>query len=227
MDTIEDYYEQLAESYDEDRFGRSYGRYIDQMERAVLKSWLVKVSPSDVVDLGCGTGRLLDFALTGVDSSAAMLKVAGRKHPDRHLIQAGLPRLEFAAGQSFQAAICFHVFMHLQPEVIEQSLSALARVIRPGGMLIFDLPSRHRRNLNRRPPSKTGWHGDTAATRADVERWAGPQWRVVQRRGILFFPIHRLPDFARPWFKSLDDWIGRSPLRLYASYHLYQLERRA
>ena len=225
MNSIEDYYERLAESYDDDRFGHSYGRYIDQMEGAILQSWLAQVSPSDVVDLGCGTGRLLDFAMTGVDSSAAMLKVAGRKHPDRHLIQAGLPSLELLASQSFQAAICFHVLMHLQPEVIEQSLSALARIIKPGGMLIFDLPSQQRRNLNRRPPSATGWHGNTAATLEDVQRWAGSQWRVLQWRGILFFPIHRLPVFARPWFKSLDGWIGRSPLRRYASYHLYQLER--
>ena len=226
MNSIEDYYEQLAETYDQERFGRSYGRYVDQMERAVLNSWLAQVSPTDVVDLGCGTGRLLDFAMTGVDASAAMLKVAGRKHPDRQLIQAALPSLELLANQSFQTAICFHVLMHLQPEVIEQSLSVLARIIKPGGMLIIDLPSQHRRNLNRRPPSATGWHGNTAATLADVERWAGSQWRVVQWRGILFFPIHRLPDFARPWFKRLDGLIGRSPLRRYASYHLYQLERR-
>ena len=94
MNTIERYYEQLAETYDEERFGRSYGRYVDQMERAVLSDWLAQVSPTDVVDLGCGTGRLLDFAMTGVDASAAMLKVAGRKHPDRQLIQAALPSLD-------------------------------------------------------------------------------------------------------------------------------------
>ena len=226
MNTIEDYYEQLAETYDEDRFGRSYGCYVDQMERDVLNNWLAQVSPTDVVDLGCGTGRLLDFAMTGVDASAAMLKVAGRKRPDRQLIQAALPSLELLANQSFQTAICFHVLMHLQPAVIEQSLSALARIIKPGGMLIIDLPSQQRRNLNRRPPSATGWHGNTAATLADVERWAGSQWRVVQWRGILFFPVHRLPEFARSWFKRLDGLIGRSPLRRYASYHLYQLKRR-
>ncbi len=31
---IRDYYSNLAESYDENRFGNTYGQYIDQQERA-------------------------------------------------------------------------------------------------------------------------------------------------------------------------------------------------
>lgn len=33
---IRDYYSNLAESYDESRFGNTYGQYIDQQERAFL-----------------------------------------------------------------------------------------------------------------------------------------------------------------------------------------------
>jgi hypothetical protein len=33
MDRIVDYYDGLAKSYDSDRFGNSYGRFIDRQER--------------------------------------------------------------------------------------------------------------------------------------------------------------------------------------------------
>jgi hypothetical protein len=35
MQPIHDYYEALAPTYDDDRFGNSYGRYVDGMERGV------------------------------------------------------------------------------------------------------------------------------------------------------------------------------------------------
>ncbi len=225
MQPIHDYYDKLAKDYDSNRFGNSYGRYIDAMERAILRAWLAGTSPGAVLDVGCGTGRLLDFAATGTDASAAMLQVAAAKYPDRRLLEARLPKLDFAAGASYRAATCFHVFMHFTPALIEQSLRELARVVAPGGKLVMDIPSRHRRGLNRRGASQSGWHGDTAATAADIARWAGPAWRIVRRRGILFFPIHRLPPFARPMLRTLDALIGRTWLGRYSSYHVYQLER--
>lgn len=226
MKPINDYYERLAEDYDRVRFGNSYGRYLDHQERAVLRAWLSGTRPEDVIDLGCGTGRLLDFAMTGVDASKAMLKVAARKFTNRRLIHAGLAEVGSAVEGRFQAAICFHLFMHLEEQVIADSLQSIAQVVKGGGRLILDIPSKHRRALNRRRPGGSGWHGNTAAARDDIERWAGPHWRILRHRGILFFPIHRLPSIARPLFRGLDDWLGRSPLGRFSSYHVYELERR-
>lgn len=225
MHSIRDYYDQLAPDYDRARFGNSYGRYIDRLERRLLAAWLQDTSAAAVLDIGCGTGRLLEFAQTGVDCSAAMLDVAARKFPGHRLVQASSVDLRSAVPGPFEAAICFHVFMHLDPCQIEQTLKAAADVVRTGGRLIFDIPSQHRRALNRRAPNADGWHGNTAATRADVEHWAGPAWRVVQRRGLLLLPIHRLPSLVRPWFAGLDELLGRTPLARYASYHVYALER--
>ena len=225
INPITDYYEALAETYDQDRFGKSYGIYLNQMERTVLTGWLADIAPADVIDIGCGTGRLLDFAMTGLDPSASMLRVAARKYPDRTLIHAGLPAVNLSGGRQYRAATCFHVFMHLEPSVIAQSLAALARIVSAGGVLIFDIASCHRRAFKRRLPSTTGWHGNTSASFSDVVKWAEPDWRVVRRRGVLSLPIHRLPVFVRPCMSGLDALIGRTPLARYASYHVYQLER--
>ncbi len=227
MQTIQDYYDQLAPDYDRARFGNSYGRYIDGLERRILAAWLGGVSPADVLDIGCGTGRLLDFALTGVDCSHAMLEVAARKFPRHRLVQAHSVDLSAAAPGPFKAAICFHLLMHLDAEQIEKTLKSAAQVVPVGGRLIIDIPSQHRRRWKRRHPNADGWHGNTAATRADIERWSGPCWQVVRRRGVMLLPIHRLPSFARPWCARVDELLGRTPLARYASYHVYALERQA
>lgn len=226
MQPIHDYYDRLAKEYDSQRFGNSYGRYIDYLERRILSRWLAKIPPADVLDLGCGTGRLLDFAMTGVDTSPEMLKVAAEKFPNRRLVQATLPNLKGSVGGIYQAATCFHVFMHLDNKLIAQSLQAIASLVVVGGHLIMDIPSQHRRACIGRRRSESGWHGDTAATYVDIESWAGSHWSIVQRRGILFFPIHRMPPYVRPLFRGLDELIGRTPLARYSSYHVYQLKRR-
>jgi SAM-dependent methyltransferase len=225
MQTIIDYYDKLAKDYDSKRFGNSYGRYVDRMEREILHEWLNQIPPNKVLDVGCGTGRLLDFAMTGMDPSQEMIKFAAVKFPDRHLIPAGLPHIASLGDATFQAVICFHVLMHLDQNTVEKSIQSIGHLVKTGGHLIFDIPSQDRRAIFQRYPGALNWHGSTAATREDVNRWIGPHWRIVKRRGILFFPIHRLPSFARGGLCMLDEWIGKTRLARYSSYHVYCLER--
>ena len=77
------YYDQLADRYDQDRFGISYGVYVDAQERRLLRKWLAPVSQGKTLDLACGTGRLLDLATHGLDASQAMVRIARSKHPGK------------------------------------------------------------------------------------------------------------------------------------------------
>lgn len=224
MSVIREYYDALAKNYDQNRFGNSYGRYIDTQEREILTVWLAHISAKDVIDIGCGTGRLLDFAMTGADESPKMLEVATAKYIDRHLICASLPYLHSLKG-TYQAGICFHVFMHLSKPLIGESLQTLAQIIPQGGKFIFDIPSKHRRLITSRGAGKSGWHGNTAAGFDEITQWIGPYWSIAERRGVLFFPMHRMPQFMRAWFHKLDSFIGSTPLARYSSYHVYLLER--
>ena len=81
VDSIAQYYENLAFTYDQVRFGNSYGQYIDSLERSVLSSILGRSNPKENLEIACGTGRLLDFANIGVDISTNMLRVAREKYP--------------------------------------------------------------------------------------------------------------------------------------------------
>lgn len=220
--SIIDYYNQLAKTYDSNRFGNSYGIYIDTMERAILTEWLQGIDKSCIVDFGCGTGRFLDFSMTGVDGSAEMLQVAAAKFPDRRLIQANLTEIPLP-DNSAQAGLCFHVLMHFDFTSINSFLKNASRIISPGGKLILDIPSAPRRSLFKRVPAD--WHGNTASTIKKIQQWDEKHWKIRRWRGIVFFPIHRFPPVVRPFFMKIDAWLGRTFLARYSSYYVIELER--
>lgn len=95
----------------------------------------------NVLDLGCGTGRLLNRLAsqfpqlrgTGIDLSSEMLRQArqsNRHRPRLIYVQGNAASLPFADGQ-FDAVFNTISFLHyLQPE---QVFSEVSRVLRPGG----------------------------------------------------------------------------------------------
>ena len=78
------YYDRIANLYDTDRFGNTYGQFIDAQEHAILSQLLHTAAGQRVLDVGCGTGRFLGYATHGLDASAAMLAVARQKQPEKH-----------------------------------------------------------------------------------------------------------------------------------------------
>ncbi len=219
---IRTYYDELAERYDDNRFGNTYGRYLHEQEKQILRRWLKDIPVKDCVELGCGTGRLLDFAGTGVDFSPKMLKQAAVKYPKHQLQVADITDLPFS-NHSFKAAFAVHVLMHLDIEVIRQVLRQAYRIIRPGGYFIFDVPNLWRRRFINY--SKGGWHGNTALSQNELGIICGNDWRIVHTAGVLLFPIHQLPNAVRRPLRPLDSWLCRTPLKRFASYHFYALQR--
>ncbi|MCX6874446.1 MAG: class I SAM-dependent methyltransferase [Verrucomicrobia bacterium] len=217
------YYDRLAPIYDASRFANSYGRYLDLQERRWLTRWLRPYRDGAILDLACGTGRLLDSATHGLDLSAAMLREAGRNHPDKPLLCAPATDLG-RLGVTFDAVFCLHLCMHLPVGEIGDIIRACEPWIRPGGVLVLDAPSAWRRRLLRFRP--TGWHGATALTARQLRDLAGAGWRLQATGGLLFFPVHRLPVRLRPWLRAIDTLLGISPLKALSSYTLFCLERR-
>jgi len=116
------------------------GEFIKELTRRVPVG-------SSVLDLGCGTGVLtialaeLDYAVTGVDISSAMLdqirpKIAGRNVT---LKQGDAFNLPFESA-SFDGAITRWVIPHFRdwPLILKEA----GRVLRPGAFLVFDHCSR-------------------------------------------------------------------------------------
>ncbi len=195
------YYDALAPDYDARRFGGSYGRYLDRQERAILAGALAGAG-ARALDIGCGTGRLSDFASAGCDASEASLALARLKHPTKPFTRADIAALPYDEA-SFDAAFCFHVFMHCDAAGIAAAMRQAAHVLRPGGRLIADVASAKRRRIFRRPSA--GWHGAGALDAkgfADLAQAAG--LRTVAIKGVMLLPAHRLAERWRMPLCRLD-----------------------
>lgn len=219
---INEYYEELAPQYDEDRFGHSYGQYIHQQETAILNRFLPEPPDGPTLDLACGTGRLLQWATHGLDYSPAMIAEANKKYP-QHNLQTGSAWETPYADASFQTVYSFHLLMHLQPQEVEAVFREAARIIAPGGRFVFDIPSRKRRELvGYRADS---WHAAQSLSMLEIKGIDPSTWKLQRYSGVLFLPVHRVPDKVRAPLRWADDLLCRSPWREYASYLVVELLR--
>jgi len=97
-----------------------------------------------LVDIACGSGAFLDdlartfprSRLAGVDLSAAYLAEARRRSGVTALVQARAERLPFADA-SLDAATAVYLFHELPPKVRPVVAAEIARVLKPGGLLVF------------------------------------------------------------------------------------------
>jgi SAM-dependent methyltransferase len=133
------------------RYERAYALSSDESRRRmerVLRA--LPPAPARVLDLGVGTGReltpLLDagYAPTGLDASRAMLERCARRARPVPLALADFwkPPLPFDDA-SFDASVALHGTLAHPPD--ERAVSSLgnelARVVRPAGVLVAEVPS--------------------------------------------------------------------------------------
>jgi ubiquinone/menaquinone biosynthesis C-methylase UbiE len=124
-------------------------RLFDPVHAAVVRQAQSRFTPARVLDIGCGSGRLLrkvhatwpEAHLAGVDPAQAMLEVARQLTPEaRFYLGTGeaLP-LEDASVDLALSTISFH---HWQDQAA--GVREAARVVRPGGYFLladFTLPT--------------------------------------------------------------------------------------
>ncbi|GDY29541.1 class I SAM-dependent methyltransferase [Gandjariella thermophila] len=176
-----------------------------------------------VLDFGCGVGRLsnalaeLGPRVVGVDIADSMIEHARRvvRHPDRiefvHYDGRALPFPD----DHFDSAASLMVLQHARPAVQLGCLLELQRVVRPGGVLLLQIPSRPRRPEPLHP----------AAYRArldllDPPATARPGERITLRVQVTNESVHAWPadrriNLGNHWWAGgemvvRDD--GRSPL---------------
>ncbi len=121
-------------------------RYFEPLHELALSEARGEVSaPHAVLDLGCGTGRLLKRAavafpraeLVGVDVSAEMVKAAqAAASPDQHMrfIQAAAEALPLNDA-SFDLVLTTLSFHHWTDQ--QRGIAEVHRVLRPGGAFVL------------------------------------------------------------------------------------------
>lgn len=220
---IRKYYNNIATIYDHDRFQNTYGNFIDTQEKAFLTKNLFQPSSNQkILDVGCGTGRLLNFANYGIDFSEQMLEIASKKFPNKKIIEGNATNIPFSDNY-FDAIFSFHVIMHLDLETTSKFIEESYQKLKPNGLLIFDFPSKKRRKLVRH--KSKNWHAANSLTIEEIKKITNHKWSLEMQHGLLFFPIHRIPKFARKWLIKLDLLICKSFLKEYASYNVIMLKK--
>ncbi len=184
------YYDRFAATYEAHRDG--HGRYHDWLDAREVEFAAPAVAGREVLEVGCGTGLLLRaFArlarrAVGVDLSPKMLEAARARGLE--VVEGSATALPFA-GASFDLAVSFKTLPHV-PD-LAQALAEMARVVRPGGLLIVELynPWSVRALVKRALPLR-GAHGDEREVptrfddRAALERALPAGCTIEQVRGL-------------------------------------------
>lgn len=174
--------------------------------RAVYKILESKVSEKTVLDYGCGHGMhsvsIARFGgkVTGVDLSEESLKIAKKRAEKEGLSD----KIQFVAGdcealpftdQSFDIVFDGGTFSSLD---IEKAFSEIARVLKPGGLLIGIETLGHnplanfKRYLNKKRGTRTGWAAEHIMKMADI-KLARNYFNIVETRYFHFFSIFAFP----------------------------------
>jgi len=125
---------------------RFYAFALDPLN-APLRATGLKLHPvsdgDSVLDVGCGTGRLLETyadagaSVSGIDMSEAMLAEAAMLLGDRADLRAGDATAMPYADDSFDLAVCSLMVHELDPDIQRAVLTEIARVVAADGRVLI------------------------------------------------------------------------------------------
>jgi ubiquinone/menaquinone biosynthesis C-methylase UbiE len=154
-----------------DRWARRYDRSLLQpvlfgpVHASVVATTRARLAASAaVLDIGCGTGRLLerlgaalpDGTLVGLDQSAGMAQAAKRLRP-RLTVERGIAEALPHRDGAFDAVFTTVSFHHWTDK--PAGIAEVFRVLRPGGLFAL-----------------------TDISRDDLPSWPAPLWALARRR---------------------------------------------
>lgn len=230
------YYDAFAKRYDHPR-DEGYHAFLDRLTVDLIGP---RCQSSDVLEVGCGTGLLLERVApvarraVGIDISPGMLE--GARKRGLEAVQGTAEELPFDDA-SFDLVYSFKVLAHV--EAIEQAMREVSRVLRPGGHAFLEFYNRYSlRYLAKRlaGPGRTS----EIATEGDVfTRWDRPRdcrsylpadLRVLRTHGLRVFTpaafAHKLPAVGTALRVAERGVRSRTPLRNFGGFFVLEAQRR-
>lgn len=141
-DRIVGLYEEHAAAWD-----RLRGRELHEA-RWLDRSLAHVPAGGSILDIGCGMGEPIarnlierGFAVTGIDSSPALIAMAQERFPDQEWIVADMRCIDL--GRRFDGLIAWHSLFHLSPDDQRPMFARFASHAKPGAPLLFTSGSEH------------------------------------------------------------------------------------
>lgn len=164
-----------------------YQSWVDYVE-TIIERW--KITPGRVLDLACGTGRVgsemirRGYDVIGADLSEPMVRQCSIQNHPLPGIVSDARSLAFADG-SFDLIVCLYDSLNyvLELEGLAAAIAEGYRILRPGGLFIFDLNTTRalstgmfsQSDLSGRDPLRYDWHAnwDHKSKICRVDMWFG------------------------------------------------------
>jgi ubiquinone/menaquinone biosynthesis C-methylase UbiE len=221
------YYDEFAAWYEKERH-HGYHRLIDDLQVDLLSP---AVAGSDVLEVGCGTGLLLERvapvarSARGIDLSPGMLQQARERGLD--VVEGCATDLPFE-DETFDVVYSFKVLAHV--EDIRSAVRECCRVTRPGGALFLEFYNPHSLRYLARTLGGAKRISESTRESAVFTRWDEPA-RIVEYlpagvaldgwAGVRIFTpaavFHRVPLVATA-LRSLE-FVGRdTPLGRFGGF---------
>ena len=178
---------------------------------------------SPVLDLGCGDGRIgarllasgngeTPLRLIGVDIDRGSVRLAAQRAAHAGVVVADARAMPFCSGV-FASAISICVLEHI-PRV-ERVLAEVHRLLRPGGLLAFSIPTPRLLEMAAEThPKDPGYPRALCARLKHVNSWEPSRWRSLLGEaglGVVDTVGFMGRQAARVWF-GVNDWVER-PIR--------------
>ena len=221
-------YSELAGDYDEARFHGDKGIVLYNADATIVRELVQSASPSTVLDVGCGTGRVAHYLedtsiqYAGCDFTRAMLRRAcdRMETSPRTFLQADASRLPIATEvvDCIVSLRFLHLFAFRERRVF---VSEFARVLRPGGYAVCSF-------TNGWYAGGMNWIGKLRGRRHEVFLAPGelrrlfPGWKVCALRGN-FVPLQWYVSKTCPPLGRTLRWLNRRPPLNYLCWERFYL----
>ncbi len=197
------------------RFMEGYARWFDVTMLHTLQRGRERIAEmlgtaTSALDLGSGDGKLAAALVLhgvqdvwGLDASPYLLQIGARAYPRVRFVHGVAERLPFGDGR-FDAIGASFLFHELPPRYADEAIAECARVLRPGGRLVFCEPS----------PEQLA---------------PGSLRRTIQRhgwRGLYFWTLAHcaFEPFIAAWHgRHYDEWAATAGLELVADDVIFPL----
>lgn len=183
-------------------------RYSIEPESNFFEKYIVE--KDDILDLGCGDGRLFQIFkdkkinYLGVDNSEKLIEIAKKKNPKINFQVADALRLPFL-DNSFDKIFSIAVLHHIPSKKLRlQTLKEIKRVLRPKALLILTVWNLQEKKLAKKLLLKYTLLKLIGKSRLDFRDIFFP-WRGIDRRIVLHRYFH---FFSEKGLKNLVDQSG-------------------